>query len=137
MEKKYIHQSRIKVRDYELDVQGIVNNANYLHYLELTRHDFCEAAGYSFAAMHRDGIDPVVRRVEMDYLNSLRMGDEMISCLNFRRRGARFFFEQDIYRAADMAPVLRAVVTIACLEDGRLSRGDRLAAAFASILTED
>lgn len=137
MEKKYIHKSRIKVRDYELDVQGIVNNANYLHYLELTRHDFCEAAGYSFAAMHRDGLDPVVRRVEMDYLNSLRMGDEMISCLNFRRRGARFFFEQDIYRAADMAPVIRAVVTIACLEDGRLSRGDRLAAAFASQLTED
>ncbi len=137
MEKKYIHESRIKVRDYELDVQGIVNNANYLHYLELTRHDFCEAAGYSFAAMHRDGIDPVVRRVEMDYLNSLRMGDEMISCLNFRRRGARFFFEQDIYRAADMAPVIRAVITIACLENGRLSRGDRLAEAFASQLTED
>ncbi len=137
MEKKYIHESRIKVRDDELDVQGIVNNANYLNYLELTRHDFCEAAGYSFAAMHRDGIDPVVRRVQMDYLNSLRMGDEMISCLNFRRRGARFFFEQDIYRAADMAPVLRSVITIACLENGRLSRGDRLAEAFASQLTED
>lgn len=135
MPEKYIHTSRIKVRDYEIDGQGIVNNANYLHYLELTRHDFCEAAGYSFAAMHADGIDPVVRRVEMDYLSPLRMGDEMVSCLNFRRHGARFYFDQDIYRADDMAPVLRAVVTIACLEDGRLSRGERLAAAFAGYIT--
>ncbi|MBD5203184.1 MAG: acyl-CoA thioesterase [Bacteroides sp.] len=137
MTEKYIHTSRIKVRDYEIDAQGIVNNANYLHYLELTRHDFCEEHGYSFAAMHADGLDPVVRRVEMDYLTSLRMGDEMVSCLNFRRRGARFYFDQDIYRSSDMAPVLRAVITIVCLEDGRMSRGERLAAAFADCITEE
>lgn len=126
--KPYIHTSRIKVRDYEVDSQGIVNNANYLHYLELARHDFCEEAGYSFAAMHADGIDPVVRRVEIDYLQPLRMDDEMLSCLNVTRLGAKFMFSQDIYRASDSAPVLRATVTIVCLEDGRLSRGDTLAA---------
>ena len=37
----------IKVRDYEVDAEGIVNNANYLHYLEHTRHEFCEEAGLS------------------------------------------------------------------------------------------
>lgn len=137
MTKSYIHTSRIKVRDYEIDCQGIVNNANYLHYLELTRHDFCEAAGYSFPAMHADGLDPVVRRVEMDYLTPLRMGDEMVSCLNFYRHGPRFVFEQDIYRAADMEPVIRAKVNVVCLEDGRLSRGERLAEAFKGFITEE
>lgn len=51
----------IRVRDYETDSQGIVNNANYLHYLEITRHDFCEEAGTSFRAMQERGLDPVVR----------------------------------------------------------------------------
>ena len=32
----------LQVRDYETDAQGIVNNANYLHYLEHTRHMFCK-----------------------------------------------------------------------------------------------
>ena len=37
----YIFTYRIEVRDYEIDAEGIVNNANYLHYLEHTRHEFC------------------------------------------------------------------------------------------------
>ena len=27
----YMFQTRMEVRDYECDIQGIVNNANYLH----------------------------------------------------------------------------------------------------------
>ena len=30
----YIYELKMKVRDYECDLQGIVNNANYQHYLE-------------------------------------------------------------------------------------------------------
>ncbi|MCM1052235.1 MAG: acyl-CoA thioesterase [Paenibacillus sp.] len=124
----------IRVRDYETDSQGIVNNANYLHYLEITRHDFCEAAGTSFRAMQERGLDPVVRKIEIEYLNSLTMGDTMTSCLNMRREGARFVFDQDIYNASTGAPVVKAKVTVVCLQDGRLSRGDLLAEAFATYL---
>ena len=28
---KYIFETRMQVRDYECDIEGIVNNANYLH----------------------------------------------------------------------------------------------------------
>ena len=44
----YTYCLPLKVRDYEVDSQGIVNNANYLHYLEHTRHEFCESEGISF-----------------------------------------------------------------------------------------
>ena len=34
MEAKYVFETEMEVRDYECDIQGIVNNANYLHYTE-------------------------------------------------------------------------------------------------------
>ena len=57
MQQPYIYELPLKVRDYEVDSQGIVNNANYLHYLEHTRHEFCQQAGVSFRDMQREGID--------------------------------------------------------------------------------
>ena len=37
---KYIFSMPMQVRDYEVDAEGIVNNAEYLHYMEHTRHEF-------------------------------------------------------------------------------------------------
>lgn len=128
------YELKIKVRDYEVDSQGIVNNANYLHYLEITRHDFCEYAGTSFRAMQEQGLDPVVRKIEIEYLTSLTLGETMISRLSMKREGARFIFVQDIYNATTGAHVVHALVTVVCLENGRLSRGDLLAEAFREYL---
>lgn len=129
----YIFSMEIDVRDYELDAEGIVNNANYLHYLEMTRHEFCKAEGMSFDEMRREGMVPVLNRVEIDYITSLVSGDRMTSCLNLSRRGPRFVFQQDIYNQRGEA-VVKAVVSVVTLENGRLSRGDRLAAAFEKYL---
>lgn len=128
------YELKIKVRDYEVDSQGIVNNANYLHYLEITRHDFCEYAGTSFRALQEHGLDPVVRKIEIEYLSSLTLGETMTSRLSMRREGARFIFVQDIYNTATGAHVVHALVTVVCLENGRLSRGDLLADAFRDYL---
>ena len=38
--EKYIFELKMKVRDYECDLQGIVNNANYQHYIEHTATSF-------------------------------------------------------------------------------------------------
>ena len=119
----------MSVRDYEVDYQGIVNNANYLHYMEHTRHEFCNEAGFTFRDMHLQGIDPVVAQVVIDYKTPLRIGDSFISCLNIEREGPRFIFIQDIYRE-DGTPVVKAKIKIACLENGRLTRGNIIAKAF-------
>ena len=52
MMSKYIFETKMEVRDYECDIEGIVNNANYLHYMEHTRHLFLKECGLSFAEMH-------------------------------------------------------------------------------------
>ena len=129
----YIFELPIKVRDYEVDAEGIVNNANYLHYLEHTRHEFCQFAGFTFREMHLQGIDPVLRKVEIEYLTPLGLGEEMISKLNIYRKGVRFIFQQDIYKP-DGTPVVKSIVTVACLENGRLGRGDLLAQKFEKYL---
>lgn len=130
----YDFEMTMRVRDYEVDVQGIVNNANYLHYMEHTRHEFCRGAGFSFAQMHSRGIDPVLRKVEIEYLTPLTLGQDMVSRLKLWRKGPRFIFRQDIFRAGDMEPVTRAEVTVVCLENGTLTRGDVLAEAFQKYL---
>jgi acyl-CoA thioester hydrolase len=107
-----------------------VNNANYLHYLEHTRHEFCQERGVSFRDMQKQGIDPVVSKIEISYLTPLRLAETMTSCLWLERSGARFIFHQDIYNAAGK-PVVKALVTIVALEGGRLTRGEQLARAFS------
>lgn len=131
--EKYMFALEMQVRDYELDYQGIVNNANYLHYLEHTRHAFCVKAGVSFAQLHELGIDPVLARIEADYKQPLRADDSFLSCLNLRRKGPKFIFEQDIYRS-DGVLSLHALVTVVSLKDMQLSRGDELAAYFKNYL---
>ncbi|MGM9870751.1 MAG: acyl-CoA thioesterase [Muribaculaceae bacterium] len=126
---KYQFHATLQVRDYEIDAEGIVNNAVYLHYMEHTRHLFCREAGFSFAQMRSAGIDPVAARIEIDYKTPLRSGDEMVSCLNISRRGPVYVFDQDIYRA-DATLCARGRVMIACIKDGKLTRGDELALAF-------
>ena len=134
-EDKYIFTLELAVRDYELDSEGIVNNAVYLHYLEHTRHAFVKREGIPFGSLTSDGLVPVVRRMEIDYRTPLRTGDVMLSRLWIERQGARFVFHQDIFRKQDDAPVVSAVVTIVCMEkDGRINRGDDLADRIAQYL---
>lgn len=135
-EQKYAFSYEMEVRDYELDAEGIVNNANYLHYLEHTRHEFCLMAGFPFHAMREQGIIPVLSHLDIEYLTPLRSGDSMISCLNVSRRGPRFIFQQDIFRKKDYTPVVKAIVTVVALNNGKISRGDEIAEAFKDFLVK-
>ena len=129
----YVYTLQMQVRDYELDSEGIVNNANYLHYLEHTRHRFCAENGISFAEMQRRGIIPVLNKVEIEYKEPLRSDDEFLSRLWLERKGVRFIFHQDIFKHNGRQCV-KAVVSCACLENGKLDRGDLLADIFKDFL---
>ncbi len=99
------------VRDYECDLQGIVNNAVYQNYLEHTRHVFLKRIGIDFTELSQQGIDLVVVRVEIDYLYPLRSGDTFVVGLDLERVSRlRFGFLQDMYRLPDHKPIARARV---------------------------
>ena len=123
---KYIFELKMKVRDYECDLQGIVNNANYQHYIEHTRHEFLCSTGISFAELHRQGTDPVVARLNMAFKTPLTSRDEFVSKLYVRKEGIKYVFYQDIFRLPDMKPVLKASVETVCLIHGKLSESELL-----------
>ena len=108
------------MRDYECDIEGIVNNANYLHYAEHTRHLFLRHCGLSFSDMHRRGTDAVVARMNLQYKTPLRSDDEFISRLAVRKEGLRYVFHQDIFRASDEKLCFRGVIDVVCLIGGKL-----------------
>ncbi|MBU0629775.1 MAG: acyl-CoA thioesterase [Candidatus Margulisbacteria bacterium] len=106
------YQLDLTVRDYECDLQGIVNNATYLNYLEHTRHEFLKSVGIDFALMHQKGIDLVVVRSEIDYKFPLKSGDKFYVTLKMAQEGKiRFVFYQDIYRAVDDKPIIKGKIT--------------------------
>ncbi len=117
---QYVFELTFKVRDYECDLEGIVNNANYQHYMEHTRHEFMLSAGLSFADMYAQGITPVVARITISYKMPLRSRDEFVSKLSVRKEGVRYVFLQDIFRLPDMKLVARGRVDTVCLVQGRL-----------------
>lgn len=128
---KYIFETKIEVRDYECDIEGIVNNANYLHYMEHTRHLFLREAGLSFAKMHEKGVDAVVARMNLQYKVPLRCDDVMISRLWIEKQGVRYIFHQDIIREVDNKLSCRATVELVCLINGRLGNSEEYDKAFS------
>lgn len=124
----------LKVRDYECDMQGIVNNAVYLNYLEHCRHEFLLAAGIDFNRLTREKVFLVVVRAELDYKVPLRGGDDFWIGLNLERISPlRFVFLQDIYRRQDQRLALSARTTGTALnEKGRPSLSVELEKLFAA-----
>lgn len=122
--KEYIFKLTDKVRDYECDLQGVVNNSNYQHYMEHTRHEFLESLGENFGKMHEEGLDAFVSRVDIRFKHSLRSGDSYISCLNAYKKGVKLICEQDIYRASDGMLAVQGTVESVVVKDGKLTRGE-------------
>ncbi|MFN8210849.1 MAG: thioesterase family protein [Bacteroidales bacterium] len=120
MKKEYHYTLEFRVRDYECDLQGIVNNAHYQHYLEHARHEFLVSKGISFADLHNEGTDLIVTRVEIDYKYPLRSRDSFIVSVNIRREGnVRLVFEQEILRIPDGKLIVKAEVTGVATKNGR------------------
>src|SRR5260221_12382195 len=91
-----------EVRDYECDMEGIVNNAVYMNYLEHTRHAFLKHKDFDFAALIQKDIHLVGIRIGADYLYPLRRGDTFYVTASIERISTlRFGFVQNIFWLSD------------------------------------
>ncbi|WP_372740442.1 acyl-CoA thioesterase [Neptunomonas sp.] len=107
-----------KVRDYELDMQGIVNNGVYFNYLEHARHEYLLAHGVDFSALASQGIHLVVVRSELDYKASLTSGDEyVVQVVVERLSKVKFAFRQKVIRSSDQKLCVEALVVGTALNE--------------------
>lgn len=126
IDMEYIFENTDRVRDYECDLQGIVNNANYQHYMEHSRHLFCQSRGLSFSEMHSKGIDVVVARFSISYRSPLRPDDLYTCRLRVEKEKVRYVFFQDIFRTDDNKLCASARVDCVATVDGKLVSGHPL-----------
>ncbi|MDR1091205.1 MAG: acyl-CoA thioesterase [Prevotella sp.] len=128
-------ENKMKVRDYECDAQGVVNNAIYLHYFEATRHELMEACGLRLRDLTEENILPVVRNANISYKSSLRGSDEFICTVKIEREGVRYFFYQQIIRIEDNTLCANAVIEVVCLVNGKVAMPEIFDKAFAGYIT--
>jgi acyl-CoA thioester hydrolase len=95
------------------------------------------STGVSFAALHEQGVDPVVARINMAFKTPLKSGDEFVSKLAMKKEGIKYVFYQDIFRASDNKVAIKAVVETVCVVNGRLSDSELFDNVFAPYLDHE
>jgi len=73
-----ICRCELKVRGYENDAYGHVNNAVYLNYLEYARGEYLEEIGFDYPGAMASGFGLWVVRIEIDYKVPARRGDILV-----------------------------------------------------------
>jgi len=93
---------RLRVRYNECDPQGVVFNANYLTYFDITITELWRAALGGYQAMVESGADVVVAEARVRYLGPLRFDDEFeVVAKVTRLGGTSMTTEMVVERAGD------------------------------------
>jgi acyl-CoA thioester hydrolase len=93
----------LRVRTYECDSYGHVNNANYLNYLEYARYEFLRDIGFDYPGAVNAGFGLYVARIEIDYKKSAVADDDLIIKSWPVKKGAvSGAIAQEIWRGEDL-----------------------------------
>ena len=91
-------KTTLKVRTYECDSYGHVNNATFLNYCEVARVELLEKMGYDLDGLKKAGFLLVIVKIEMEYKKPAYANDELEISVDWIERGkTSAVFEQEIY----------------------------------------
>ncbi len=118
--ENWIFEQDFCVRDYECDLQSVVNNSVYMNYLEHSRHQFLKSIGFDFAELTEQGIYAMVYKAELEYKKSLRSGDEFTVKIRYEKQGyLKTVFHQHIYLKGTNILMLKGKVTTVIIKNGK------------------
>ena len=105
----------LRVRTYECDGYGHVNNANYLNYLEFARYEFLRDIGFDYLKAVEKGYGMYIARIEIDYKMPAFTDDNLVIKSNPIKKGAvSGTIAQQIWRGEDL--LIEAKVTWAFVD---------------------
>ena len=117
------YKLEFEVRDNELDMQGIVNNANYYIYLAHARHKFLKEIGISFAQMSEDKQYLLLASSNIEFKKSLRAEEKFyVTCKLVPEGNLRFAFEQEIRKIVDDTLIVKSFNVGACIDGNNRNR---------------
>ena len=90
------HTRTFRVRHYECDAYGHLNNANYLRYMQESAFDASAAVGYDLERYNHMGRQWLIRETEIEYLLPLLYNDKVAVktwVADFRRSTSRRMYE--------------------------------------------
>ena len=128
-----LFEYEFEVRDYECDLQGIVNNVVYQSYMEHTRHCFIKTIGLDFVELHKNGIDAVISKIEINYKRPLKSGDRFVCTLDVKKEGLRYVFSQNIYRLPNRELCTKGHVEVVSIVNGKLGHAAVIDEALANV----
>jgi thioesterase-3 len=87
----------IIVRSTEIDVNGHVNNAKYLEYLEWGREEWYEACALSYETFGALGIQTVTVNININYRKECKQGEHLtVSCHPEKMGRSSYVLQQEI-----------------------------------------
>lgn len=124
MENNWKHASqtptflwRAEVRDYELDYQGIVNNAQYFNYFSYARVHLLKELGISVPECAQKQLNIVLLKTCIDYVKSMRYGDAfVVTSTVFRVSKFKLLVQQEIRLNSDNVLIARGRSIVACID---------------------
>ena len=92
----------LKIYIEDTDFQGFVYHANYIKFFERARSDFLSNNSISQEQHRNDGFVFVVKKIEIDYLTTSKLGDTLIVQSSvYKKSNARMIFNQKIINQID------------------------------------